>query len=46
MTALAILGAVIVLAAFVSRRDDGVPVRTAVVEQSDDSQHGFHQRKN
>ena len=35
MTALAILGAVIVLAAFVSRRDDGVPVRTAVVEQSD-----------
>src|ERR1035437_5991902 len=33
--ALAILGAVIVLAAFVSRRDDGVPVRTAVVEQSD-----------
>lgn len=35
MTALAILGAVIVLAAFVSRRDDGVPVRTAVVEWSD-----------
>jgi HlyD family secretion protein len=35
MTALAILGAVIVLAAFVSRRDDGVPLRTAVVEQSD-----------
>jgi HlyD family secretion protein len=35
MTALAILGAVIVLAAFVSRRDDGVPVRTAVVEQTD-----------
>jgi HlyD family secretion protein len=34
VTALAILGAVIVLAAFVSRRDDGVPVRTAVVEQS------------
>ena len=34
MTALAILGAVIVLAAFVSRRDDGVPVRTAVVEQT------------
>jgi HlyD family secretion protein len=33
--ALAILGAVIVLAAFVSHRDDGVPVRTAVVEQSD-----------
>jgi HlyD family secretion protein len=35
VTALAILGAVIVLAAFVSRRDDGVPVRTAVVEPSD-----------
>jgi len=35
VTALAILGAVIVMAAFVSRRDDGVPVRTAVVEQSD-----------
>jgi HlyD family secretion protein len=35
MTALAILGAVIVLAAFVSRRDDGLPVRTAVVEWSD-----------
>ena len=35
VTALAILGAVIVLAAFVSRRDDGVPVRTAIVEQSD-----------
>jgi HlyD family secretion protein len=33
--ALAILGSVIVLAAFVSHRDDGVPVRTAVVEQSD-----------
>src|SRR5271157_5001230 len=33
-TALAILAAVIVLAAFVSRRDYGVPVRTAVVEQS------------
>jgi HlyD family secretion protein len=32
--ALAILTAVIVLAAFVSRRDDGVPVRTAVVEQA------------
>jgi HlyD family secretion protein len=31
--ALAILTAVIVLAAFVSRRDEGVPVRTAVVEQ-------------
>ncbi len=35
VTALAILGAVIVLAAFVSRRDDGVTVRTAVVEQTD-----------
>ncbi len=34
VTALAILGAVIVLAAFVSHRDDSVPVRTAVVEQS------------
>jgi len=34
ITALAILAAVIVLAAFVSRRDDGVTVRTAVVEQS------------
>ena len=34
ITALAILAAVIVLAAFVSRRDDPVPVRTAVVEQS------------
>jgi HlyD family secretion protein len=33
VTALAILTAVIVLAAFVSRRDGGVPVRTAVVEQ-------------
>src|ERR1700687_4027169 len=33
VTALAILTAVIVLAAFVSRRDEGVPVRTAVVEQ-------------
>jgi HlyD family secretion protein len=31
---LAILAAVIVLAAFVSRRNDPVPVRTAVVEQS------------
>jgi HlyD family secretion protein len=31
--ALAILTAVIVLAAFVSHRDDAVPVRTAVVEQ-------------
>ncbi len=34
VTALAIFGAVVVLAAFVSRRDDAVPVRTAVVEQS------------
>jgi HlyD family secretion protein len=34
VTALAILAAVIVLAAFVSHRDDSVPVRTAVVEQS------------
>jgi HlyD family secretion protein len=34
ITALAILAAVIVLAAFVSRRDDAVPVRTAVVGQS------------
>jgi HlyD family secretion protein len=34
LTALAILAAVIVLAAFVSRRDDAVPVRTAVVEQT------------
>src|SRR5580658_9226425 len=33
LTALAVLGAVAVLAAFVSRRDDPVPVRTAVVEQ-------------
>ncbi len=33
-TALAILAAVIVLAAFVRHRDDSVPVRTAVVEQS------------
>lgn len=32
--ALAIIAAVIVLAAFVSRRDDGVRVRTAVVEQT------------
>src|ERR1700694_3631168 len=31
--ALAIIAAVIVLAAFVSRRDDGIRVRTAVVEQ-------------
>jgi HlyD family secretion protein len=34
LTALAILGGVIVLAAFISRRDDSVPVRIAVVEQS------------
>ncbi len=34
VTALAILATVIVLAAFVSHRDDAVPVRTAVVEQS------------
>jgi HlyD family secretion protein len=34
VTALAILAAVIVLAAFVTHRDDAVPVRTAVVEQS------------
>jgi len=34
VTALPILAAVIVLAAFVSRRDDSVPVRTAVVEQT------------
>jgi HlyD family secretion protein len=33
LTALAILAAVVVFAAFVSRRDDAVPVRTAVVEQ-------------
>ncbi len=33
LTALAILAAVVVLAAFVSRRDDAVPVRTAIVEQ-------------
>ncbi|HKB97880.1 MAG TPA: efflux RND transporter periplasmic adaptor subunit [Terriglobales bacterium] len=33
VTALAILTAVIVLAAFVARRDEGVPVRTVVVEQ-------------
>ena len=33
VTALAILGAVIVLAAFVSHRDDAVPVRTAVIAQ-------------
>jgi HlyD family secretion protein len=33
--ALAILAAVIVLAAFISRRDDGVRVRTAVAEMSD-----------
>jgi HlyD family secretion protein len=34
ITALAILAGVTVLAAFVSRRDDGLVVRTAVVEQS------------
>jgi HlyD family secretion protein len=34
VTALPILAAVIVLAAFVSRRDDSVPIRTAVVEQT------------
>ena len=34
ITALAILAAVIVLGAFVSRRDSPVPVRTAVVEQT------------
>lgn len=34
VTALAILAAVIVLAAFVSHRDDGVQVRTAVVEKT------------
>ena len=34
VTALAILAGVIVLAAFVRHRDDSVPVRTAVVEQS------------
>ncbi len=34
VTAIAILAAVIVLAAFVSHRDDAVPVRTAVVEQT------------
>jgi HlyD family secretion protein len=34
ITALPILAAVIVLAAFVSRRDDSVPIRTAVVEQT------------
>jgi HlyD family secretion protein len=33
-TALVILAGMIVLAAFVSHRDDSVPVRTAVVEQS------------
>lgn len=31
VTALAILAAVIILAAFISRRDDSVPIRTAVV---------------
>src|ERR1039458_8829748 len=34
ITALAILAGVGLLAAFVSRRDDAVPVRTAVVEKS------------
>jgi HlyD family secretion protein len=34
VTALAIFAAVILLAAFVRHRDDSVPVRTAVVEQS------------
>jgi HlyD family secretion protein len=34
MTGLVILAAVIALAAFVSRRDDSVPVRTAVVAQT------------
>jgi HlyD family secretion protein len=34
ITALAILAAVVVLAAFISRRDDSVQVRTAVVQQS------------
>src|ERR1700722_14054599 len=34
VTALAILAAVGLLAAFVSHRDDAVPVRTAVVEQT------------
>lgn len=34
VTALVILAAVAAFAAFVSRRDDAVPVRTAVVEQS------------
>ena len=34
ITALAILAGVGLLAAFVSRRDDAVPVRTAVIEQS------------
>jgi HlyD family secretion protein len=33
VTALAMLGVVLVLAAFVFRRDDAVPVRTAVVER-------------
>ncbi|MFZ0799293.1 MAG: efflux RND transporter periplasmic adaptor subunit [Terriglobales bacterium] len=34
ITALAIFAAVVVLAAFVSRRDDAVPVRTAIARQS------------
>jgi HlyD family secretion protein len=33
ITALAILGAVVALAAFVSHRDDSVPIRTAMVEK-------------
>lgn len=33
VTALAILAAVVVLAAFISRRDDPIPVRTAIVEK-------------
>jgi HlyD family secretion protein len=33
VTALAIMAAVVVLAAFVSRRDDSVPVRTAIVAE-------------
>src|SRR5258706_5149656 len=34
VTGLAILAAVILLAAFVSRKDDAIPVRTAVVERA------------
>jgi len=33
VTALAIVAAVIVLAAFITRRDDAIPVRTATVEK-------------